>query len=241
MENKEKTVATQATPAPSETGSVIGWLERILKLKKDYGLGGILTAIMLLFITITVGTLAFKPDVFINQVQKIQARQHQEAVDKRIQADPQIREALLDLRQSLNADRVFIVEAHNGGTNLSNLPFLYVDMTYENVRPGMPLLEEEYKNVRLQRYGFCTFLFNNNFWSGTLEELNEVDQTFSLRLQGDEVNHFSMMALYGQYTITGAIGVEYCKSEPMSKEYIMVTMQKAANKFAILLNNELKY
>ena len=238
MEEKEKNVVTQA---PTETGNVIGWLERILKLKRDYGLGGILTAIMLLFLTITVGTLAFKPDVFVNQIQKIQAKQHQEAVDRRIQADPQIREALLDLRQALNADRVFIVEAHNGGSNLSNLPFLYVDMTYENVRPGMPLLEEEYKNVRLQRYGFCTFLYNNNFWSGTLDELAEVDQAFSMRLRGDEVNHFSIMTLYGQYTITGAIGVEYCSSEPLTKEYIMMTMQKSANKFAILLNNELKY
>lgn len=234
MDNNEN-----KTPVGSNnSGNVIGWLEKLLKLKKDYGLGNILTAVMLLFVTIVMGVVAFKPDVIINEVQKIQNQQHQMAVDKRIKADPQIREAMLDLRVELNADRVFVLEAHNGGSNLTNLPFLYVDMTYESVRNGEPLLEDEYKNVRLQRYGFSTFLFSNNYWYGSVTDLMEIDPIFSYRIQGDGVTYFGMLSIYGQYSLIGAIGIEYTTSEPPDANYIRMTMHKYASKFAILLNNE---
>ena len=224
----------------NNSGNVIGWLERLLKLQKDYGLGKIISALMLLFITITVGVVAFKPQLIFNEIQKVQIRQHQEAVDKRIKNDPQIREALLELRVTLNADRTFIVEAHNGGSNLTSLPFLYVDMTYESARSGMTLLEDEYKNVRLQRYGFCTFLYKTNYWSGDIENLKEVDEVFYYRIKGDGVNHFTIDALYGEETIIGALGIEYCDSEPLDSETITRAVQKYANKFAILLNNSSK-
>lgn len=222
----------------NNSGNVIGWLERLLKLKKDYGLGNILTSIMILFITIVMGVVAFKPSVIVEEVQKIQTEQHNRAVDKRIKADPQIREALTDLRLELGADRTFIVEAHNGGTNLTSLPFLYVDMTYESTRNGMFELEEEYKNLRLQRYNFCTFLYQNNYWYGNTEELMEIDPSFAYRIEGDGVKYIGVLAIYGQYTIIGAIGVEYGDSEPADPNTVRIIMHKYGSRFAILLNNE---
>ena len=229
------------TPIGSNnTGNVIGWLERLLKLKKDYGLGSILTAVMLLFITAVMGIVAFKPSIIIEEVQRIQTEQHQKAVDKRIQADPQIREAITELRVELSADRVFIVEAHNGGSNLTSLPFLYVDMTYESVRSGEMLLEDEYKNVRLQRYSFCAYLYNNNYFYGSVADVQELDPIFSYRLQGDGISYISLLMLYGQYSVIGAVGVEYTTSPPADANQVRIAMHKRANQLAILLNNETK-
>lgn len=222
----------------NNSGNVIGWLEKILRLKKDYGLGNILTAIMLLFVTVVMGVVAFKPSLIVEEVQKIQSQQHQAAIEKRLEADPQIREAITDLRVELCADRVFIVEAHNGGTNLTNLPFLYVDMTYESTRNNMPLLQDEYKNLRLQRFAFCNFIYTNNYWFGDVEEIQEIDPVFYYRIKGDGVNHFGVLVLYGQYNLIGAVGIEYADSEPMDKHTVRQVMHKYASKFAILLNNE---
>ena len=222
----------------NNSGNVIGWLERLLKLKKDYGLGNILTAIMLLFVTVVMGVVAFKPQIIVEEVQKIQTEQHQKAVDKRIKADPQIREALVDLRLELGADRTFVLEAHNGGSNLTSLPFLYVDMTYESVRSGIIELEEEYKNLRLQRYNFCTFLYENNYWFGSTDDLMHVDPAFSYRIEGDGVKYIGVLVIYGQYSIIGAIGVEYGDSEPADPNTVRIIMHKYGSKFAILLNNE---
>lgn len=229
----------EKTPVGSNnSGNVIGWLERLLKLKKDYGLGNILTAVMLLFITIIMGVVAFKPSVIVEEVQRIQSEQHQKAVDNRIKADPQIREAISELRIELGADRVFIVEAHNGGSNLTNLPFLYVDMTYEAIRPGELNLEDEYKNVRLQRYSFCTYLYNNNYFYGSVKDLEVLDPVFSYRIQGDGVNYIGVLVIYGQYTVIGAVGVEYSTSEPMDANTVRIAMHKYASRLAILLNND---
>lgn len=229
----------KGTPVGSNnSGNVIGWLERLLKLKKDYGLGNILTAVMLLFITIVMGVVAFKPEVIVEQVQKMQVEQHQRAVDKRIKADPEIREAINDLRVELGADRVFIVEAHNGGSNLTNLPFLYVDMTYESTRTGVMQVEDEYKNVRLQRYNFCTYMYNNNYFYGSVEDVMELDPIFSYRIQGDGVKYIGVVVLYGQYTLIGALGIEYTISEPLDANTIRIAIYKYASKLSILLNNE---
>ena len=233
MNNEEK-----IPTGSNNSGNVIGWLERLLRLKKDYGLGNILTAIMLLFITVVMGVVAFKPSVIVEEVQRIQNEQHVKAVDKRMKADPEIRTAITDLRIELAADRVFVVEAHNGGSNLTNLPFLYVDMTYESVRSTEPLVEDEYKNVRLQRYGFCTFLYDNNYWYGSTEDLAVVDPVFSYRIQGDGVKYIAMLVLYGQYNLIGAIGVEYTTSPPEDSNTMRIILNRYAGKLAILLNNE---
>jgi len=231
MENK--------TPVGSNNaGNVIGWLERLLKLKKDYGLGNILTAVMLLFITIVMGVVAFKPDIIVEEVQRIQTEQHQKAVDKRIKADPEIRDAITELRVELSADRVFIVEAHNGGSNLTSLPFLYVDMTYESVRQGELQLEDEYKNVRLQRYNFCTYIYKNNYFYGSVQDIYEIDPIFSYRIQGDGVKYIAVLAIYGKYSLIGAVGVEYSTSEPLDANTVRIAVHKRASQLAILLNNE---
>ena len=224
----------------NNSGNVIGWLERLLKLKRDYGLGSILTAIMLLFVTIVMGVVAFKPSLIVQEVQKIQDQQHQEAIVKRLEADPQIREAIMDLRVELAADRVFIVEAHNGGTNLTNLPFLYVDMTYESTRNGMPQLQDEYKNLRLQRFAFCNFIYTNNYWFGSVEEIQDIDPPFYYRIKGDGVSYFGILVLYGQYNIIGAVGIEYSEGEPPNKNEVRQVLHKYGSKFSILLNNEKK-
>ena len=234
----DNTKENQVPVGSNNSGNVIGWLERLLKLKKDYGLGNILTALMVLFITIVIGVIAFKPSIIVDEVQRIQTEQHQKAVDKRIKADPEIRETITDLRIELGADRVFIVEAHNGGTNLTNLPFLYVDMTYETVRQDEILLEDEYKNVRLQRYSFCTYMYNNNYFYGGIDDLTEIDPVFSYRIQGDGVKYLGVVMLYGQYTVIGALGLEYTTSEPADPNTIRIEMHKQANRLAILLNND---
>jgi hypothetical protein len=44
---------------------------------------------------------------------------------------PKVQKDIEVLLYTLNADRVFIFELHNGKKNLTGLPFKYADMTYE--------------------------------------------------------------------------------------------------------------
>ena len=53
----------------------------------------------------------------------------------------------------MNADRVSVLEMHNGKENPTSLPFLYCDMTYEETRDHVPYVAEEYEDFSTNVYG----------------------------------------------------------------------------------------
>ena len=82
-------------------------------------------------------------------------------IEKRRQIDPLIKADLVDLRGEVNASRAFLFEAHNGGNNLNGLPFLYVDMTYDEPRHDLVRIQDEYKNISQSRFDFMNKIYQN--------------------------------------------------------------------------------
>ena len=138
---------------------------------------------MILFIFIFVGQLVFNPESVVKKFEEINNKRHTEAVIKRLENEPEIRTNLIKLRNELNADRVYILETHNGGTNLAGLPFLYVDLTYAEPKSSLTWLESEYKNVRLSRYPWATELYQNGYYSEPNEYLKDLDPELYFRLK----------------------------------------------------------
>ena len=229
----------EETPQGSNNaGVVIGWIEKLSGLIKNVGLQNIITTIMLLFLVIIVGQTAFNPIGFVKKIQDIEAQQHTESVIKRIKAEPQIRELLVDLRGELNADRVYILETHNGGNNLANLPFLYVDLTYAEPKNVLTWMENEYKNVRLSRYPWATHLFDETYYCGDVEKMKDIDPELYYRLKNEDVKYMSSVMIYGKYNPSGVLGVVYTTDNIPSENSIRRTLTKYASSLSILLNNE---
>ena len=155
--------------------TTIGWIEKLSGVLKKHGLQNILLTMMVLFLTVVVARLTFNPESVFNKMDEIKQKAHTESVMKRLNNEPQIREAVINLRSELDADRVYILETHNGGENLASLPFLYVDLTYAEPRGQTAWMEEEYRNVRLSRYPWASEVFRQTYWSGTVEVLEELD------------------------------------------------------------------
>jgi hypothetical protein len=198
------------TPQGSNNaGNVIGWLEKLFALIKKSGIQNIILTIMMLFLVIVVGQVAFHPESFIKKIETIQQEQHQKSINKRIESTPKIREAMLDFRSEINADRVFVMEAHNGGQNLDNLPFLYVDLTYAEPKASTSWLLDEYINVRLSRYPCATILFEETYILMSIEQIKTVDPELYYRLDKDNVKFLCMMILYNGKAAIGAIGATY--------------------------------
>lgn len=223
----------------NNAGNVIGWLERIVQIVKKYGLQQIFTGFLILFMAIIIGIAAFNPNAVVRSIEKAQSKVHTEAIMKRIKSEPKIREALIDFKNETRADRTFILETHNGGNNLTNLPFLYVDLTYAEPKNSLTWLENEYRNVRLSHYPLASFIFDNNFWFGSIEELKEIDEELSLRLQKEDVKYFGMMMMYGRHNPSGTIGLVYCDEYRLpTKVEIRKAMLKYSSAISPLLNNE---
>lgn len=62
---------------------------------------------------------------------------HNELIDKRLEINSKIKNAIEAFRQKVDADRVYIFEYHNGESNLNGLPFAKVSATYEILKPGV--------------------------------------------------------------------------------------------------------
>lgn len=223
----------------NNAGNVVGWIERIVQIVKKYGLQQIFTSFLILFIAIVIGIAAFNPNSIWKAIEKAQNKAHTEAIMKRIKNEPKIREGLMNFKDETKSDRTFVLEAHNGGSNLTNLPFLYVDLTYSEPKNSLTWLEREYRNVRLTHYPLASYIFDNNFWLGSIDELKEIDEELALRLQKEDVMYFGMMMMYGECNPLGTIGLVYSDEYHVpTKIEIKKAMLKYSSIIAPLLNNE---
>lgn len=229
----------QQTPNGSNNAGVaLGWVEKIGGLLKKYGLQNIFLSIMVLFLVIVVGQVAFNPESMFKKIEQAKQKAHTEAVIKRIENEPKIRECLVNLRSELKADRVYILETHNGGNNLAGLPFIYVDLTYAEPKGAMSWMEGEYKNVRLSRYPWAAEVYNHTYWSGEIDNMEGLDPELYHRLKNESVTFMAVMMMYGTYNPSGVVGVVYTGDSWPSDENIQRTLMRYINSLSPLFNNE---
>ena len=227
------------TPKGSNNaGNVIGWIEKLSSLIKNSGLQNIILTLMVLFLVIVVGRVAFDPEFYVEKIDQLRQKAHTEAILKRMDAEPKIREDIMNLKKELNADRVYILETHNGGNNLANLPFIYVDLTYAEPKASMTWLENEYKNVRLSRYPWASKVFNDAYWAGTIDDMAVIDQELYLRLKSEDVAYMADIVLYGTYNPSGVLGVVFTSDDRPNDDVIKRTLIRYSSLLSVHLNNE---
>lgn len=223
----------------NNAGNVITWLEKLFNLIKKAGIQNIILSLMMLFVVIVVGQVAFNPESFIKRIETIQQEQHQKSINKRLEVTPKIRETMFELRDEIQADRVFVLEAHNGGQNLSNLPFLYVDLTYSEPKSTASWLMDEYINVRLSRYPCASLLFEETSFIMMIDEIKNVDPELYYRLEKDGVQCLCMMMLYMDKNPIGAIGATYTTVEKIpSKQIIKKSLLRHGVTITELISNK---
>lgn len=223
----------------NNVGNTLSWIERLSNLIKKAGLQNIILSAMVLFIVFAVGQFVFNPESIIKRYEEINSKRHTESVIKRLENEPEIRRNLISLKEELDADRVYVLETHNGGTNLAGLPFLYVDLTYAEPKSSLTWLESEYKNVRLSRYPWATELYQNSFYSEPIEYLKDLDPELYFRLNSEDVTYMAAIMMYGTNNPSGVIGVVYTSDDNMpSKDEIRKGLIKYSSKLSPLFNNE---
>lgn len=240
MANEEK--VTKKGMGTEEVGEVITVMERMKSFIDKHGLKGTFTTLLTVFIAACVGYCVFNPGVVFERVKQIQTEQHNEAIKARLNADPKIRNYLMEMKVELSADRTYILETHNGGSNLANLPFLYVDLTYAEPKSNLSWLEMEYNNLRLSRYPWAAYVFNHGFWFGPISDMEKVDTELNQRLSKEGVSYMGMVMLYGEDSMpSGTLGVVYEEDgdRPSNTEILMI-MQKYSNIISKLLENKVE-
>ena len=192
--------------------------------------------VLLVYITYNITELPkIVKNVFNARTTELQM-EHDTAVDRRRSIKPQIDAILFETMNTLNADRIYVIEMHNGTNNTSGLPFIYGEMTYEQARRNVEHVDEDYVSINLSRFEYPLYLEKNQIFCGTIDDLAKIDERMAFRLKATDATYVGGVAMHGVENELGYIGITYCNTEPVGRQEIIRVLSIASQKLTALLD-----
>ena len=179
------------------TSNVITWLERGLKLVKDYGIGRIITGALLIAFLSVIFWFIFNPTRAFEVYDEWKDRQHEALMDVRMENAPKIQSTIDKLTYKVGASRSVVLELHNGNESVGGIPFTKCSATYESLNVGTAPIAGYYQNQNLSLIPFATYLFNKGYWCGSMEELSEIDKSLCFKMKSNNTEHFAACVIEG--------------------------------------------
>lgn len=218
-----------------------GALEKMLKLITKYGTWNIIKAIMLIVaFFVVMWTTTHLDTIFENVIIKQNEEKieyHESVMKRRNEIKPKIDLILKNTLEDLNADRVFVIEMHNGTNSLTGLPFIYCEMTYETCRKGVMRVDDEYGSVVLSRYTLPYYMSENRVYCGTVDELEEIDAKLAHRMRDNGTHYICVANMYSLDSYIGYVGIGYAEgSEPADEETLKTEVFKLSQRVSTLLD-----
>lgn len=155
----------------------------------------------------------------VKETSKMHTDIEDEGVDARLDVNPKISKLLIKMLYELGADRTAILEMHNGKENPSGLPFLYLDMTYEETRDGVMPISDECDNLNLSKFPISSYIYKNRFFIGNIEELKIIDKRIAHRLGDNEIKYIGLIMIRSGKDI-GMLEVLYNSNPTISDDEI---------------------
>lgn len=148
-------------------------------------------------------------------IQMIRRKEKVGTLEMREDISEKIQEKLIELCYSLNADRACVIEAHNGKENVTNMPFKYWDMTYEEVNTMHHAvnISDSYKDVMTSHYKLPYYLSKNEIFVGDMEELEKVDARFTNNMRDSNGDYLGIIVLRSDGKNIGFLCISYDKIE----------------------------
>jgi hypothetical protein len=128
---------------------------------------------------------------------------------------PKIQNDLKLLTYTLNADRAFLFELHNGKKNTSGLPFRFADMSYEEVNEERKVdrIAMQFQDIPLTLYKYPSYLQKQKMIIGTIDEIEKIDSEFANHIKSAGGVYLGMIYISSSGTPLGFLCVSYHKYE----------------------------
>lgn len=222
----------------------LGFWERLIKMVDKYGYWRLTKVVLFVAFTITVlclgknfgGNYSFERQKEVMSEVMYEADQqktllHSEQMQMRENIKPYITSLLKDALSSMNADRAFVIELHNGSNNTAGLPFVHCTMTYEEDARGIESIGEDYQNLSLSRFNFPEYLHKHDLWFGTIDEFEQIDPKVTSRMKNNGVTYLVITTIRSENSEIGYFGFTYCngkehKSDKDMMEFMVYAIQK---------------
>lgn len=112
----------------------------------------IITTVVTSFTSIIVALIG--AGLYKNISERKKQKEHKGKLIQQIQKDELIHFALRELRRLYNADRIYIVQYHNGGNFYTNSPMQKFSMTYERCSDGLERLSDKFQGVLVSHFNW---------------------------------------------------------------------------------------
>lgn len=177
------------------------------------------TALMVVFFAVC-GYLVLNPEKIFDAFSKWQDKRHHEMIEKRLRQNPVIEGILSKLLVEAHAHRCWVIEAHNGKENVTGMPFVYGNMSYQVCEDSIFNSTQDWVDFQLDRFPMVTKLIKEGYWSGTTKELYEIDKALARKIIVNETKSLCIVTLYGCNSAIGWLGVSFTHDEGFNEEKV---------------------
>lgn len=144
--------------------------------------------------------------------------EHKEA--EKVRGDivtPRIQHDLKVLTYTLNADRAFLFELHNGKVSSGGIPFRFATMSYEAVNENKKVgkVALSFQELPLSLYKYPYYLKKNILMMGTVDEIREIDEDFANHIEEVGGKFLGMIYISNDGKPLGFLCVSYHSLEDM--------------------------
>lgn len=222
------------------TNNILGFLEKGLKLFKEYGITRVLSGALLIAVLSIFFFFVFNPDKAFEVYDGWKSRQHDYLMELRMDNAPKIQSLVDKLTYKIDASRVIVLELHNGNTGNGGLPFTKCSATFEGLNVGAHPVADQYQNTNLSLMPFSSHLFECGYWCGNTEELMNLDRGLYYKMKSNKTEHFSACVIEGIDKPLAIMFVSFDKTptETHNCNEVRENMRHVAMELAVLIEVE---
>lgn len=164
----------------------LSWLEKILQLYKEYGVFGILKGLFLTIMLSLTIRVCYNPSFLFEKYTDYMTQRHTKELYERTEYDQQLKNLLPVYLYKYRADRVWIIQYHNG-----IMDWQHGTMRFELCNNGVKSIRNQYNNFNLTWLNLPYYLKEHEIFIGSLEELDKIDPTLCTQFEKNNVQYLA--------------------------------------------------
>lgn len=166
--------------------SGLSWLERILQLCKEYGVFNILKGLFILIMLSLTLRICYNPSFLFDKYTDYMTQRHAKELHERTEYDQQIKSLLPVYLYKYHADRIWIIQYHNG-----IMDWQHGTMRFELCNDEVESIKNQYNDFNLTWINLPYYLKTNEVFIGDIVKLDSIDSTLYTQLKKNNVQYLA--------------------------------------------------
>lgn len=166
--------------------SGLSWLERILQLCKEYGVFNILKGLFILIMLSLTLRICYNPSFLFDKYTDYMTQRHAKELHERTEYDQQIKSLLPVYLYKYHADRIWIIQYHNG-----IMDWQHGTMRFELCNDEVESIKNQYNDFNLTWINLPYYLKTNEVFIGDMVKLDSIDSTLCTQLKKNNVQYLA--------------------------------------------------